>query len=278
MPIEHVSIEQLTCSACHVFPELEPLLQQYQALAQPELQPGVVAFGQYNVGKSSLLNALSDKDAFKVADKRETSANQHVIADGVRWIDTPGLSADISARDDTLARQAATMQADLVLMLHNITNGELGQDQLNALQQLAATDAGPEVLLVLTRIDELAQDQQPAILTCIEQQVPSLPPLLVSSRRYQAGQESGQDLLITLSGIPELKAQINNQLASASIRRTQRLRVVVQQIEQILSRYKIRLSARKQKIRAEQICCHAQIKQELDELRRQACHRLELAG
>ncbi len=55
----------------------------------------IVNAGRMNHGKSSLLNSILGREAFRVADIRETRVNQEELyKDDVFLVDTPGLDAD----------------------------------------------------------------------------------------------------------------------------------------------------------------------------------------
>jgi hypothetical protein len=62
---------------------------------------------KYNHGKSRLLNELIGGNTFAVADKRETVKLSASVHQGVRWLDAPGLDADVGTEDDRQALHAA---------------------------------------------------------------------------------------------------------------------------------------------------------------------------
>src|SRR3546814_2702027 len=61
--------------------------------------PVVTVVGKYNHGKSRLLNELLGDDAFVVADRRETTTLSAYRCQGVRWLDAPGLDADVNSAE-----------------------------------------------------------------------------------------------------------------------------------------------------------------------------------
>ncbi len=80
-------------------------------------KPTVTVIGKYNHGKSRLLNELMGSDVFSVADRRETvSLAEHVHQD-VRWLDAPGLDADVGMADDGRAQSPLRQPA------RDVTNG-----------------------------------------------------------------------------------------------------------------------------------------------------------
>lgn len=98
---------------------------RHRRLARLLRAPTIAAAGWANIGKSSLLNALSGREVSLVADIAGTTRD-HVgaalVLDGVmvRWLDLPGLTEAV-ASEDQLAQQAeafalsAARHADLVL-------------------------------------------------------------------------------------------------------------------------------------------------------------------
>lgn len=223
-------LETIIPSEC---PELTDILLQLKRLHQAGSQPVVAAIGDYNVGKSSLLNALIGEDIFAVADHRETRQLARHIADEICWLDTPGLDADLAAEDDRRAHHARH-QADVLLFLHNASNGELSPKQLVQLQQLQQLPQGPQLQLVLTRIDECPPVALTKICTRIQEQVEALPILLVSSQRYRAGMAQQQPKLMELSGIPALRQQLTHALTLSSRGRAEQKRTLTAQLRRAL--------------------------------------------
>src|SRR5699024_11841545 len=89
-----------------------------QLLMDQQRLPTITVVGKYNHGKSSLLNALVGETHFAVADKRQTRCLERAVADGVCWLDAPGLDADIRSEDDAHAHQAAWLEGDVRLCFH----------------------------------------------------------------------------------------------------------------------------------------------------------------
>lgn len=210
----------------HYAPALRPLWAELQGLQQRGPAPVVAAMGDYNVGKSSLLNALIGEPVFSVADRRETrqlASHQHA---GYCWLDTPGLDADLDGADDRHAL-AAIPAADLLLYLHNINNGELSPRQLALLHTLQTQTTGTKWQLVLTRIDECRPDDLAQITARIQQQTGGAPLVLVSSQRYLAGLRQQQPKLTELSGLPALHRQLSAWQAQVAAQRAQQYQALL---------------------------------------------------
>lgn len=174
--------------------------------------PVVTVVGKFNHGKSQLLNELIGKDAFSVADKRETTTLTEHLRDNVRWLDAPGLDADIGNADDQLAAQAAWLQSDIRLVVHAAKEGELDADERRLLHELDADGKKTQrqTLLVLSQADQLADDAElEKVSQAILAQAPGMTLNIVSSTRHRKGTQEGKALLVSKSGIPALKAALD---------------------------------------------------------------------
>ena len=139
-------------------PTVEPDLRRLNQLHRTADQPlHIAVLGKYNHGKSMLLNALVGTTYFKVADRRETIEISEYEHDGVVWVDTPGLDADPTAKDDQQAQKVALEVADLLFLVHQVTVGELDRYEIKAFMELAKQDRNyrKKMALVLTKIDQL---------------------------------------------------------------------------------------------------------------------------
>jgi small GTP-binding protein len=127
------------------------------ALAHLLAPPLVVITGAPNIGKSSLLNALANRQAAIVADQAGTTRDAvaaHAVVDGltVRLIDAPGLA---SGEPDPLIRAATTIartliaSADLVLMCCDAAAGETAE----IIPPATKGERHPAALTVATRCD-----------------------------------------------------------------------------------------------------------------------------
>lgn len=215
-------------------PELLSEFKELQKLSSRSGLPVIAAFGQYNVGKSSLLNTLIGSSIFAVADKRQTTKNQCYEAHDSCWLDTPGLDADTSSDDDKHAHEAL-QKADMVLFLHNIANGELDNRQINWINKLSAQQTGPDILFIMTRIDECSQEHIEQTVSKIQQQVENYPHFLISSQRYMNGIATKQARLQELSGIPDLQTQLYKWRQQLSVNRAKKLTQKRRDLQRILS-------------------------------------------
>ena len=154
-------------------PELHALDQQLLALHQRRLR--VAVFGRVGVGKSSLLNALLEEQAFATDVAHGCTRHQQHrrwgvpipgLA-GVDLVDTPGID-EIAARARQRLAARVAVGADLVLL---VLDSDLTTPEAEALDQLLA--AGKPVLLVLNRIDCWPEDEHQALIASIRRRLPA---------------------------------------------------------------------------------------------------------
>lgn len=217
-------------------------LARLQILAKRAVQPTVTVIGKYNHGKSRLLNELMGSDIFSVADRRETVALSEHVQPDVRWLDAPGLDADVDEADDDHAQQAVWLHADIRLFVHAAKEGELDAAERTLLHTLHADyeRTQRQTVFVLTQVDQLPDDTQLDNVTqAIRAQAPQLVLHPVSSTRHRLGVEGGKKLLLEKSGIPALQAALRDAMASVPAARLHEsallfgdIRHELQQIEQ----------------------------------------------
>mgnify|MGYP000148794739 CR=1 FL=1 len=173
----------------------------------------IAVFGKYNHGKSTLLNALIGKDVFKTADKRETIENSECDANGLVWVDTPGLDADVKGNDDRIARKGALMIADVLLLVHNVQAGELDKYELALYDELMKQDRNykNKMFIVLTQIDQLSPNDLAAVVSRIKEQIPTDMKILpVSAVRYIKGIYENKEQFVALSGFDDLLSLVEH--------------------------------------------------------------------
>lgn len=205
-----------------VMPKHQEKIQRMQLLMDRERLPTIAVVGKYNHGKSSLLNALIGETHFAVADKRQTRFLERAVADGVCWLDAPGLDADVQSEDDAYAHQAAWLEGDVRLFVHAAREGELDAAEQNLLLRLLQDEEVSQraVIFALSQCDQVANDQVLAsIISNIQAQAPNLCLTEVSAMRYQRGVEREQPLFVEKSGVPELQAHLSEAITQVPARR-----------------------------------------------------------
>lgn len=217
-----------------VSPTMHSSVKRFFALLERNEAFQVVAVGKYNHGKSTLLNCLSGRNAFSVADRRETRQVQTTESHGVVWIDTPGLDADVLGEDDRLAVDAATAQADLLLVVHNARSGELDAHECAfAKKLLRDTALRDNVALVVTQKDQLTDEACAEVLRRIEAQLPEITHRFVVAAVLDAHEKAA---VRALSGIPALRAWIAERQQQAAAARQAALETLHKQIVRTLRR------------------------------------------
>lgn len=207
--------ERATCDVVSVLPGRADDLTRLRTLLENS-EPIVTVIGKYNHGKSRLLNELIGRDIFAVADKRETVALSDSVHEGVRWLDAPGLDADVGTEDDRHAFHAAWLKSDIRLFVHAAKEGELDAKELALLAELDE-DGGRtrrSTLFVLSQIDQLADDTElEKVSLRIDAQWPGVVLHAVSATRHRKGAEEGKKLLLEKSGVPSLRVELGAALA-----------------------------------------------------------------
>ncbi|MDF3883263.1 GTPase [Cupriavidus basilensis] len=196
-----------------VLPRWADEIERISYLSNSETPPVVSVLGKYNHGKSTLLNALVGQEVFRVSDIRETTALYTFEHDGIEWLDTPGLDADVAADDDRLARQGAWTEADIRLFVHSVREGELDRTEQELIHALRDDCEGSrrKVFAVLTQIEQVEdEDALRRILETTQRQLQGLEFFPVSAARYSQGIERNKPILIKRSGLPELLARIKH--------------------------------------------------------------------
>ncbi len=180
----------------------------------------VTCIGQYNNGKSSLLNALirdKNNETFKVSDNRETILNKTLEYNNMIFVDTPGLN--VQDTDDMKAMEAIK-SSDINLFIHNINNGELNEVENDFLKNILKywdnniEDFIFSTIFVLTKTDELQneQDKQKTIKK-ISQQINDILRLeasiiTISSSNFLEGIKHNENELIEESNILDLENKL----------------------------------------------------------------------
>jgi hypothetical protein len=134
----------------------------------------IVAFGTVSSGKSSLLNALAGREAFRSDPKGGTTVARNEIPwpgdDQVVLVDTPGLAEVRGAARHELARQAAA-SADLVLF---VVDGPFKDFEYDMLVELAALEK--PLIVCLNKEDWYSEDDRERLCEQLAEQVhPVLP-------------------------------------------------------------------------------------------------------
>lgn len=206
-----------------IVPQYAQAMSRFNAILEAGDVPTVTVVGKYNHGKSRLLNELIGSDIFSVADKRETTTLSDYVQNQVRWLDAPGLDADVNQADDDFAHQAIWEQADIRLFVHALREGEFDTYELPLLLRLAEDEQKThrQTLMVVSQIDQVADiailDQ---ISERLQQQFSLNERFFVSAQRHRQGIEKNKPLLVEKSGIAQLKRGLDKHLAKVPAVRT----------------------------------------------------------
>ena len=176
----------------------------------------IVNTGMVSSGKSSLFNTLinSTDEYFPTGAARTTTRADFFDCNNISYIDTPGI--DVRSEDDALAF-STIMEADIIIMVHNIRTGPLNRSEVEWLERIVAGMNSLEIcqsrlVFVNTWKDTREKDDDYAdIVSEVKNKVfgivgAEIPYFEVSVRKYQNGIAKNKDVLITNSGIQEIKS------------------------------------------------------------------------
>lgn len=122
---------------------------------QKATTPKIIFAGKFNHGKSLLGNAITGSQ-FSVNDKRETVAAELFHHQGIDWIDTPGINADVLGHDDKVALDVTLEKADIIYFVHTVTVGELDKSEIDYLTKL--NNLNRKIIFILSQIDNTEKD------------------------------------------------------------------------------------------------------------------------
>ena len=205
-----------------LLPQHTHTLARFNAMLKAGEIATITVVGKYNHGKSRLLNELIGDDVFKVADKRETTQLADHLYNHTRWLDAPGLDADVHHTDDEFAQIAIWQQADIRLFVHSLREGEFDNDELMLLSQLIADEKRTQRqnLVVFTQVDQVANiEVLDQIRQRLQQQLTLDKAYFVSANRHRMGLEKNKPLLVEKSGIAQLQKALTQHLANVPQRR-----------------------------------------------------------
>lgn len=201
-------------------------VQRYEGLLKREGEQVVkiVNTGMVSSGKSSLFNVLVDsveKEYFPTGAARTTTVADYFDYKNISFVDTPGI--DVRSEDDALAF-STIMEADLILMVHNIRTGSINRSESEWLEKIVKKMNDTEMckarlLFVCTWKDTREKDADYSqILDDVQQQVfgivgTEIPFFDVSVKKYMTGVVKEKEALKKSSGIIALKRYLETYAA-----------------------------------------------------------------
>ena len=182
----------------------------------------IVNTGMVSSGKSSLYNALIDSggEYFPTGAARTTTRADYFDCGPISYVDTPGI--DVRSEDDALAFDTI-MEADRILMVHNIRTGPLNRSEAAWLERIARgmeDSGGGRLVFVLSWIDtrekeadygELVENVKKQVFEIAGAEIPFFE---VSVKKYQQGIEKDKEILVRNSGVGALKEYLEASAAS----------------------------------------------------------------
>ncbi|MDD6169493.1 MAG: 50S ribosome-binding GTPase [Lachnospiraceae bacterium] len=179
----------------------------------------IVNTGMVSSGKSSLYNVLIDSiesEHFPTGAARTTTMSSYYDVKNISYIDTPGI--DVRAEDDSLAFNTV-MEADIIMMIHNINMGPLVRSEMEWLERIVEKMSSIEacksrLIFVCTWKDTIEKDDdyqdiivdvKNAVFNIVGAEIPFFE---VSVKKYLDGVKKNKEVLAQNSGIYELKSYL----------------------------------------------------------------------
>lgn len=182
----------------------------------------IVNTGMVSSGKSSLYNALIDSggEYFPTGAARTTTRADYFDCGPISYVDTPGI--DVRSEDDALAFDTI-MEADRILMVHNIRTGPLNRSEAAWLERIVRgmeDSGGGRLVFALSWIDTREKEADyGGLVENVKKQVfeiagAEIPFFEVSVKKYQQGIEKDKEILVRNSGVGALKEYLEASAAS----------------------------------------------------------------
>ena len=236
------TVEPFFAKYPQILPEEVKLFREINNTKVKNTQPGIMVYGIYNAGKSSILNELIGEDLAEVRDVPETDKVTYYEWQGYKLADTPGVSAPIEHENVTTNH---LKKADIVLFVMSTTGSSEKQDNYDRMKMIA--DAGKKIIIVLNdKNGDMGRNEE--AIRQIKQKVDTnlrntgikdvdgkYCIVTVNALRARQGRLKDKPRLIEMSGMSELKEVILTELKKTSS--FDILKNAIAQMEQILANY-----------------------------------------
>lgn len=147
--------------------EIEPLVRELEEKGR-EKKLEIVAFGSISSGKSSVLNLLAGRDAFRTDAKGGTTVHRNEIPwpgqDQVFLVDTPGLG-EIDGEEHVHIAAESAKDADIILV---VVDGPLRNHEFSLLEKLAEMEK--RSLICVNKSDWYQPEDRVRLLEQIKEQ------------------------------------------------------------------------------------------------------------
>jgi GTP-binding protein EngB required for normal cell division len=121
---------------------------------------GLFVCGEFNVGKSSLINAVSGSELCEVGVLPTTAEVSVAAGAGFTWVDSPGINSLFGAHQERTEQYVT--RADAVLFVTSVER-PVTQSELNFLKRIAITWR-KQVVVAVNKIDLLSDDEARLVL------------------------------------------------------------------------------------------------------------------
>lgn len=179
------------------------------------LKPGIMLFGFYNAGKSTLLNALLGREVAAVSNIPETKAITEYDYRGYRLFDTPGIDAPIE--HERVTREYLE-KVEVVIFVISTSDSFEEKASYDDLVKLAQTK---KLLVVLNDKQGLSEEERAESFTTVAIRLKKLLPatynqiplIFLNAKSALRGRLEGKELLLKASRLWELEEKIAEMMA-----------------------------------------------------------------
>lgn len=183
------------------------------------LQPGIMLYGFYNAGKSTLLNALLGQDVAATSDLPETKCITEYNYRGCRIFDSPGLDAPVE--HEKLSR---VHLAKVEVVIFVISSSGVPEERASY-SEIAGLLESKQVIVVMNDKDCLDEeellDKQKNInlqlLKLFPEQCRNITLICVNAKSALNGRKAGKNLLLARSNIGRLEEEIAQRMARTTV-------------------------------------------------------------
>lgn len=183
------------------------------------LKPGVMLYGFYNAGKSTLLNALLEREIAAVSDVPETKVITEYDYRGYRLFDTPGIDAPIE--HEHLSREHL---AKVEVVIFVISASACFEEQASY-EELVSLAQSKKLLVVLNAKEDYDDNAKMKIYETVSARLQKLLPdtfmqiplIFLNAASALRGRLEGKNLLLKKSNLRQLEENIAEVMAKTTM-------------------------------------------------------------
>lgn len=183
------------------------------------LKPGVMLYGFYNAGKSTLLNTLLGREIAKVSDIPETKVITEYDYCGYRLFDTPGIDAPIE--HEHLSREHLA-KVEVVIF---VVSASASFEEQTSYDELVSLAQSKKLLVVLNAKEDYDDNTRIKICETVSARLQKLLPdtfmqiplIFLNAASALRGRLEGKNILLKESNLWQLEEKIAEVMAETTI-------------------------------------------------------------